>query len=221
MEENVSAPQSSGGCQYIKTFRFSKACGSQTSMRTRVPRRPCETAGPTFSFRGGEGGVWTSMFCCCWWLRGPSTPALSIFPSLLHAFSLLGSAKIAFPVQHLWALPQSSILYLKSFYSKNAAILVSAYHIYLQWQEKFSFRPEVSSSGLLRTLRSTSFSRSFIFLASFRCCFQTFDICLFGDLNVNESISGPSKQKPLIPSASRSVLFPGEVGTHPDCCRPQ
>lgn len=39
-------------------------------------------------------------------------------------------------------------------------------------------------SGLLRTLQSTLFGESFIFLASFRCCcFQAFGICLFGDLN--------------------------------------
>lgn len=42
----------------------------------------------------------------------------------------------------------------------------------------------ISLSGWLRTLQSTLFGESFIFLASFRCCcFQAFDICLFGDLN--------------------------------------
>lgn len=46
MEGNISAPQGLGGGQYIKTFRYSKSCGSQMSVCTKSPGGLVRFRGP-------------------------------------------------------------------------------------------------------------------------------------------------------------------------------
>lgn len=62
----------------------------------------------------------------------------------------------------------------------------------MQWRENF-FWPEVCFAGLAKNLTNPYASAaSFIFLVSTpHCCFRAFDIHLFWDLNVGESLSGP------------------------------
>lgn len=141
----------------LKHLGTAKPVVLKTSACIRVPRRPRETARPTLSFQFGWGLVGASM-CCCRWSRSPSTPALSISPSLPHAFSFLDFAKIAFPGQRLRDLPHSSILYLKSFYSKNLAILEFIMSI-CSGRKISPFGHKFILPGLLRTFQSTLFSR--------------------------------------------------------------
>lgn len=95
MEGNISAPQSLWGCQYIKTFRYSKACGFQMSACTRVPRKACETAGPTISFQfsGSGGGKYVLLLV----VEGPQHPCSKHLPFSSSCLLTSGLCQDCFP----------------------------------------------------------------------------------------------------------------------------
>lgn len=95
MEGNVKCTSELiGGCQHTKTFRFSKACGSQMSTCTRVPQRACETAGPTLFL---IEWVWWGKYVLLLVVEGPQHPCSEHLPFSSSCLLTSGRCQDCFP----------------------------------------------------------------------------------------------------------------------------
>lgn len=133
------APQSLGGCQYVKTLRYSKACGSQN---IRVHQSPPEAswdcpAHPQFPIRVRSGG---GKYVLLPVVEEPQHPCSKHLPFSSSCLLISGLCQDCFP----WPTSSGSASFFNTVLEKFLFQKLGnfrVYHVYLQWQENFSFWP--------------------------------------------------------------------------------